>query len=191
MNFTQYDLGYLERGTVVEVTLSGSAANVRLLDTSNFQKFRAAKRHSYYGGLITRSPARLVVPHGGTWHATVDMQGLRGQTRSSVRTIPRAALSPLPEYSPASLAPLVRASTSEAPPPGPSEAPTGTSCHDVFISHATEDKDEIVRPLATALAAKGLRVWYDEFELRIGDSPVSYTHLRAHETDSYLVCRLL
>src|SRR5665647_1331903 len=24
-----------------------------------------------------------------------------------------------------------------------------------------------------------------------GDKPVSYTHLRAHETDSYLVCRLL
>src|SRR5665647_3826171 len=23
------------------------------------------------------------------------------------------------------------------------------------------------------------------------DTPVSYTHLRAHETDSYLVCRLL
>src|SRR5665647_1705476 len=25
----------------------------------------------------------------------------------------------------------------------------------------------------------------------IADNPVSYTHLRAHETDSYLVCRLL
>src|SRR5665647_3731038 len=25
----------------------------------------------------------------------------------------------------------------------------------------------------------------------VGSSPVSYTHLRAHETDSYLVCRLL
>ena len=25
----------------------------------------------------------------------------------------------------------------------------------------------------------------------IGRAPVSYTHLRAHETDSYLVCRLL
>src|SRR5680860_1642837 len=24
-----------------------------------------------------------------------------------------------------------------------------------------------------------------------GNDPVSYTHLRAHETDSYLVCRLL
>ena len=42
--------------------------------------------------------------------------------------------------------------------------------YDVFISHATEDKDHFVRPLAKALVAKGLRVWYDEFELRIGDS---------------------
>lgn len=42
--------------------------------------------------------------------------------------------------------------------------------HDVFISHASEDKDTIVRPLAAALVAEGLNVWYDEFELRIGDS---------------------
>ena len=42
--------------------------------------------------------------------------------------------------------------------------------HDVFISHATEDKDEIVRPLAEALIARNVGVWYDEFELRIGDS---------------------
>ena len=42
--------------------------------------------------------------------------------------------------------------------------------YDVFISHAAEDKDEIVRPLANALRASGLTVWYDEFELAIGDS---------------------
>lgn len=42
--------------------------------------------------------------------------------------------------------------------------------HDVFISHASEDKTEIVRPLATALREKSLDVWFDEFELRIGDS---------------------
>lgn len=45
-----------------------------------------------------------------------------------------------------------------------------TSGWDVFISHASEDKDEIARPLANALDAKGLSVWYDEFSLRIGDS---------------------
>ena len=40
---------------------------------------------------------------------------------------------------------------------------------DVFISHASEDKEAVVRPLARALQERGLRVWYDEFELRIGD----------------------
>ncbi len=41
---------------------------------------------------------------------------------------------------------------------------------DVFISHASEDKDAIARPLAEALRTKGLRVWYDEFSLTVGDS---------------------
>lgn len=41
---------------------------------------------------------------------------------------------------------------------------------DVFVSHATEDKDEVVRPLVNELVARDVRVWYDEFELRIGDS---------------------
>ena len=44
------------------------------------------------------------------------------------------------------------------------------SVFDVFISHTMEDKADVVRPLATALRDAGLRVWYDEFELKIGDS---------------------
>ena len=41
---------------------------------------------------------------------------------------------------------------------------------DLFISHATEDKDGFVRPLAQALSEAGVKVWYDEFSLRLGDS---------------------
>ncbi|MEX2323483.1 MAG: toll/interleukin-1 receptor domain-containing protein [Acidimicrobiia bacterium] len=41
---------------------------------------------------------------------------------------------------------------------------------DVFICHASEDKDDFVRPLALSLRAEGLTVWYDEFELHLGDS---------------------
>jgi signal transduction histidine kinase len=41
---------------------------------------------------------------------------------------------------------------------------------DVFISHANEDKDSFVRPLAVELQKNGLRVWYDEFSLKLGDS---------------------
>lgn len=169
MKFIHSDLGYQEKGAVVEVTLSGSAANVRLLDSSNFQNYRSGRRHNYYGGLVRRSPARIPIPRSGRWHVVVDMQGLRGQTKASIRVIPAAALAPLPEYSPKPLEPLVRPVVHETDYSADGvEASTGE--YDVFISHATEDKDEIVRPLANALVAEGLRVWYDEFELRIGDS---------------------
>jgi TIR domain-containing protein len=41
---------------------------------------------------------------------------------------------------------------------------------DFFISHASEDKQAIARPLADALLAMGIRVWYDDFSLAVGDS---------------------
>src|SRR4051812_46524779 len=43
---------------------------------------------------------------------------------------------------------------------------------DAFISHASEDKG-YVRELAAQLTRLGVRVWYDEFELRPGDSLVA------------------
>ena len=41
--------------------------------------------------------------------------------------------------------------------------------YDVFLSHSSKDKD-IVRPLAERLRADGLRVWFDEWILKPGDS---------------------
>lgn len=41
--------------------------------------------------------------------------------------------------------------------------------YDVFISHASEDKEDFVRPLAEKLIERGFNVWYDEFQLKIGD----------------------
>jgi hypothetical protein len=41
---------------------------------------------------------------------------------------------------------------------------------DVFISHASEDKEDAARPLAEILEFRyGLRVWLDDFELKAGD----------------------
>jgi hypothetical protein len=42
--------------------------------------------------------------------------------------------------------------------------------YDLFISHASEDKDDFVRPLAETLENLGVKVWYDEFTLKVGDS---------------------
>src|ERR1700674_911393 len=167
-DFLQFDLGYRQAGDVVEVTLRDSAANVRLLDSSNFQSYRNGRDHRYHGGFVKQSPYRLAIPNSGNWHVAVDMQGLVGTTRASVRVIPSAALRPLPPApQPRSQLRDIAENLVETPPGG--ETVTARE-YDVFISHATEDKDEVVRPLANALRDHGLVVWFDEFELRIGDS---------------------
>lgn len=163
MQFTHYDLGHRQRGEIVQISLSGSAANVRLMDSSNFSSYRNGRQHRYHGGRATRSPVNLQIPHSGHWHVTVDMQGLRGQVRSAMRVLPSAL--PVLREAPLSSVPSLVQGHDE--PPGTSESARE---YDVFVSHANEDKDEVVRPLAHALQAAGLRVWYDEFELRIGDS---------------------
>lgn len=160
MQFHHTDLGYRQRGEIVEVTLT-SGANVRLLDSSNFSNYKNGRRHQYIGGLANRSPLHLTIPRSGHWHVAIDMQGLRGSTRASVRVLP-GALPEIRETPLSSLPGLVR----DTPP----RVEPGGDAYDVFISHASEDKDAIVRALANALEAEGLKVWYDEFTLRIGDS---------------------
>jgi len=41
---------------------------------------------------------------------------------------------------------------------------------DIFICHAGEDKDNIVRPLVEAFTQAGVSCWYDEAEIQWGDS---------------------
>ena len=40
---------------------------------------------------------------------------------------------------------------------------------DVFLSHSSRDK-EVVRELAERLKRDGLRVWFDQWEIKPGDS---------------------
>ncbi len=167
MQFLRYDLGFLSGDDVVEVTLT-EAANVRLLDSVNFSQYQNGSQHNFYGGLAQRSPVRLPVPHSGIWHVVVDLQGLANATSASVRVINGESLRPLPPIADPipvprpTLADLVdNASLADAATPRD---------WDVFISHATEDKETIAGPLAHALQERGVSVWYDEFELRIGDS---------------------
>lgn len=162
MQFVHHDLGQRKTGDIVEITLSGNAANVRLLDSSNFGSYRNGRQHRYVGGLAKQSPVRLQVPHSGHWHVAVDMQGLRGSVRSSARVLPNA-LPPIRQEPLSSVPSLIHATPSD-------EMLDTEKDYDVFISHASEDKQSIVRSLAISLKERGLSVWYDEFELKIGDS---------------------
>lgn len=164
MQYTVYDLHQCNRGDRIQVTLQGNAANVRLMDSVNYNNYKNGGKHSYYGGLAKKSPIVLTIPSSGHWYVTIDLAGLRGSVRTSIRKLP----SPLPAYREPSLASVPSLVRKEPIPFGDSEDTQLE--YDVFISHASEDKKDVVRPLANALVERGLRVWYDEFELKIGDS---------------------
>ncbi|MBR0091076.1 MAG: TIR domain-containing protein [Lachnospiraceae bacterium] len=46
----------------------------------------------------------------------------------------------------------------------------GEKEYDVFISHASEDKESIADSLANELKSRGVTVWYDDLEIKWGDS---------------------
>ena len=85
MNYLHYDLN-LNLGQFVEVTLD-KQANVRLLDESNFNKYKRGQKHTYHGGQAKSSPIRLTPPQSGHWHLVIDLGGYPGTVHASVRTV--------------------------------------------------------------------------------------------------------
>ena len=157
MKYSYYEYKNLEKGQIIQVELS-AAANVRLMSPSNYNNYRNGRSHRYYGGLVKRTPYRMVVPSSGHWYLTIDLGGYAGTVRHRVSILP-GMLSQAKENTPLKEEENLYVDNTSS-----------NKEYDVFISHASEDKDDVVRPLAISLKGKGINVWYDEFELKIGDS---------------------
>ena len=161
MKYIYKDLGQRRAGERVRVSLS-NWANVRLMNSSNYSNYKSGRNHQYHGGLYKKTPVTLQIPTNGRWYVTVDNQGLANPVRATIEILPGA----LPEARPLPLAETPSLFHEPSPPSPDSDKQT----YDVFISHASEDKDEVVRPLVNALKDNGLEVWFDELTLKIGDS---------------------
>jgi len=83
-----YDLGQLFGGETVIVSLSGTAADVRLLDSHNLAVYNNGGQPDYCGGWTTQSPARLTAAYAGHWHVLVDFGEYNGVVKSHVQVLP-------------------------------------------------------------------------------------------------------
>lgn len=90
------------------------------------------------------------------------LQWIASQTRPGTMAASRTPL-PLPPIAPPATGPVNLVF-------GTATNPEPQSGWDVFVSHAHEDKVAVADPLANALIQLGVRVWYDNFELSLGDS---------------------
>jgi Domain of unknown function (DUF1883). len=84
--FTHYDLKEQRPGTILEITLS-AVNNVRLMNSTNFQRFKEGLDFKYLGGVAKKSPVKMVVPELAHWHLIVDMEGHHGLAESSVKMV--------------------------------------------------------------------------------------------------------
>lgn len=164
MQHLYFDLKQQKKGAVAVVTLD-KQANVRLMTATNYRAYKAGRRAAFHGGRATKSPARLQIPSSGHWFVVVDMGGLAGRVRAgvAVQPPPPGMLAPLRERS-------VLSDVQVREPLEPEGDVLGGQTWDVFISHASEDKEAVAVPLRDALVDLGISVWLDKTELTIGDS---------------------
>jgi len=87
VNFLYFDVGACVRGAVVRVALSGSAANVMLVDDLNLSRYRSGRSFEYFGGHATRSPVLLTVPRDGHWTVVIDLGGGSGHVNAQVSLV--------------------------------------------------------------------------------------------------------
>jgi curved DNA-binding protein CbpA len=74
------------RGDILEVMLD-RPANVILLDSINYARYRYGISFHYLGGFVEGSPARLSIPLSGEWHLVIDQGGYPAALRVAVRLI--------------------------------------------------------------------------------------------------------
>lgn len=166
MKYLYYELGQLERGDVVVAALSGDSVNVRLMDRSNFSAYKAGRQHHYHGGHVKRSPHRIVVPSGGNWVVAIDRGGYAVSSKASI-SVERKRARILPTASSAQPHALADVGRNLANAQTDIESLVS---HDVFLSHASEDKSDLARPLHDLLLDRGVSVWLDEVEMKVGAS---------------------
>ncbi len=84
MKYLHYEVS-TNSDDVIEVTLD-SQANVLLLDSWNYSRYREGESFEYRGGWAKQSPVRFS-PGSGNWHVVVDLGGYAGSVGAGVRVI--------------------------------------------------------------------------------------------------------
>jgi hypothetical protein len=86
MNFLHYTVTIGARDAI-RVFLTGSAANVLVMDDTNFQRFKTGQQHQYYGGYYTQSPVIIRPPYAGHWNVVINLGGFAGTVNAAVQVV--------------------------------------------------------------------------------------------------------
>jgi len=76
--FNYWDLGQQAAVAIVEINLTGSEANVQLLDAANYSAYKGGRRHSYYGAHYRHPRFGSKSPPPGTGSSPSTVEAMQG-----------------------------------------------------------------------------------------------------------------
>lgn len=76
--------GYFKKGDILNIKIDRKA-NVRLMDGSNFMKFKNGQAYTYFGGEAATSPFNIIVPRTDHWYIVIDLGGETGILSYSIK----------------------------------------------------------------------------------------------------------
>ena len=85
MNYLHYQVN-AGPTKIIKVALSDSA-NVRLLDTLNYYKYRLGKAYKSSNEHTDKTACTFKPPHKGEWHVIVDLAGQGSEVRAFVEVV--------------------------------------------------------------------------------------------------------
>ncbi len=86
MNYLHYTV-QAGPGELVAVTLS-DRANVRLLDSLNYYKYKLGKKYDTTdGGEAMDTPVTMRAPYKASWHVIIDLGPSGGEVRADIKVI--------------------------------------------------------------------------------------------------------
>lgn len=106
MEHVVVDLGQLRRGAVVELHLAGNAANVWLMESSTYSRYKRGNSVRSVGGHTRSTTVTLQTDRSGHWYAVADLGGYPGRLGLQARVLRRSRRSP-----PAVAEPAIRVAT--------------------------------------------------------------------------------
>lgn len=151
-NYLWWDLDFLKAGQVVKVHIA-TLVNVKLLTYDNFTRYKNGGRYQFHGGIADKTPCEIEVPYGGEWILVVDL------TEPYTALFGYMKVNHIEIEAPKSSS-MIQPQTIAIPPKEATGKET-TETYDVFLSHATEDKDTVAIPIKKELEKLGLTVWID------------------------------
>jgi hypothetical protein len=78
MHFLRFDLGKLRKGRMVQITMTGVAANIRLLNNENMYNYEHGHEYSCTGDLVRTALTEMRIPRDDHWFIVIDMEGIMG-----------------------------------------------------------------------------------------------------------------